>query len=133
VRYVDRAGSDGTSYYRLDKGNLDGGEASPGEDLLDDGGSGNGGVVEEGAGFYTDGEDERTEGLGLPGVGVGEGVDGRPLYVNGVEVVADALADREPSAPNGVTVDRRASRSMPQALRTRQSGPDLKTQGVPLP
>lgn len=47
VGLVDRAGSDGTSYYRLDKGNLDGGEASFGEDLLDDGGSGNGGVVEE--------------------------------------------------------------------------------------
>jgi hypothetical protein len=43
---------------------------------------------------------ERAEGLGLPGVGVGEGFDGRPLYANGVEVVVDALADREPSVPN---------------------------------
>ena len=79
------AGSDGTSDYRLDKGHLDGGEANIGEDLLDDVGSDNGGVVEEGAGLHTDGEDERAEWLGLPGVGVGEGVDGRPLYANGVE------------------------------------------------
>ena len=57
-------------------------------------------------GLHTDGKDERAEGLGLPGVGVGEGVDGRPLYANGVEALVDALADREPSAPSGVTVDR---------------------------
>ncbi len=62
------AGSDGTSDYRLDKGHLDGGEASLGEDVLDDGGSGNSGVVEEGVGLHADGEDERAEGLGLPGV-----------------------------------------------------------------
>jgi hypothetical protein len=67
--------SDGTSGHRLDKRHLDVGEAGLGEDLLDDGGSGNGGVVEGGVGFHIDGEDERAEGLGLPGVGVGEGVD----------------------------------------------------------
>lgn len=80
-------------------------EASLGEDARDGGGSGNGGVVEEGVGFHTDGEDERAERLGLPGVGVGEGVDRRPLYANGVEFVVDALADRTPSGLNGVTVD----------------------------
>ena len=93
-----RAGSDGTSDYRLDEGHLDSGEASPSEDLLDDVGGGNGGIVAEGMGLHTDGGDERAEGLSLTGVSVGEGVDGRPLYANGVEVMVDALADREPSA-----------------------------------
>ncbi|KAI9778465.1 MAG: hypothetical protein M1839_008111, partial [Geoglossum umbratile] len=88
------------------KGHLDGRKASLGEDLLDDGGGGNGDIVEKGVGLHTDGEDERAEGLSPPDVGVGEGVDGRPLYANGVEALVDAPADREPGAPNGVTVDR---------------------------
>jgi hypothetical protein len=100
------AGSDGTSDYRLDKGHLDGREASLGEDVLDEGGSGNGVVIEEGVGLHADGENKRAEGLRLPGIGVGEGVYGRPLYANGVEAVVDALGDREPSEPNWVTVDR---------------------------
>lgn len=37
---------------------------------------------------------------------MGEGVDRRPLYANGVEFFVDALADRIPSGLNGVTVDR---------------------------
>ena len=63
-----RAGSNGRSDYRLDKGHLDVGVASLSEDILDDVGSGNGVIVEEGAGLHTDGDDERAEGLGLPGV-----------------------------------------------------------------
>ena len=112
------AGSNGTSDYRLDKGHLDSGKASLGEDVLDDVGSGNGVFVEEGVGLHTDGEDERAEGLGFPGVGIGEGVDGRPLYANGVEVVVDALADREPSGLNGVTVDRASLTFDALGLRT---------------
>ena len=87
---------DGTSDYRLDKGHLDVGEASPGEDLVDDGGSGNGGLVEEGFGFDPNGDNERAEWFGLPGVGVGEGVNGRPLYSSGVKALVDTRADRKP-------------------------------------
>ena len=100
------ASSGGASDYRLDKGHLNGGEASLGEDDLDDICSSNGGFVEEGVRLHPDGEDERAEGLGLPVVGIGKGVYERPLYIHEVEVVADALADREPSGPNGVTIDR---------------------------
>lgn len=100
------AGSDGTSDYRFDEGHLDVGEASPGEDILDGGGSGNGGVVEERPGLHSDGDNERAERLGLPSVGVGEGVDGRPVYAHGIQGLVDFLADREPCGPNGVTVDR---------------------------
>lgn len=87
------ASCDGTSDYQLDKGHLDGGEASLSKDVLDDIGSGNSIFIEEGVGLHTDGEDERAEGFGLPGIGIGEGVDRYPLYTNGVKVMVDALAD----------------------------------------
>lgn len=100
------ASSDRTSDHRLNKSHLNVWEASFSKDLLGGIGSGNSSVVEEGVGLHTDGEDKRAEGLGLPIVGIREGVDGGPLYTNGIEAAVDALADREPSALNGVTVDR---------------------------
>jgi hypothetical protein len=119
------AGSDRTSDNRLDKGHLDVdvGEASLGEDLLDNGGSSNGGLVEEGVGLHTDGEDERAEWLSLPGVGVGKGVDRRPLYASRVEVFVDARADRELSGPNGMTVDRASLTFDALGLRAFADGP----------
>src|SRR5712671_1240099 len=81
--------ADGTLDDRLDKGDLDAGEARPGEDLLDAAGSGDGVLVGEGARRHTDGDDERAEGLGLLFVGVGEGVDGCPIYAHGVEVFVE--------------------------------------------
>jgi len=48
VEREELGASDGTSDYLLDEGHLDGGEASIGEDLLNDVGSDNGVVVEEG-------------------------------------------------------------------------------------
>ena len=55
-------------------------------------------------GLHTDEEDERAEGLSFLLVGIGEGVDRCPLYANVIEVLVDAVADREPSGPNSVTV-----------------------------
>ena len=123
VEREELGAGDGTSDYRLDKGHLDVGEASPGDDLFDDGGSGNGGIVEEGVGLHTDGENERAERLGLPGVGVGEGVDGCPLQANGVEVLVDALSNRAPSGPNSVTVDRASLTFDALGLRAVAYGP----------
>ena len=123
VEREELGAGDGTSDYRLDKGHLDVGEASPGEDLFDGSGSGNGGIVEEGVGLHTDGENERAERLGLPGVGVGEGVDGRPLQANGIEVLVDALSDRAPSGPNSVTVDRASLTFDALGLRAVADGP----------
>ena len=94
------AGSGGTTDYRLDKGHLDVWEASPGEDRLDGDGSGNGILVEEGVGFHPNGDDERAEWFGLPGVGVGKGVNGPPLCSSRVKVPINARTDRKPCRRN---------------------------------
>lgn len=55
----------------LRKCHLDGAESIRSEDLFDGCSSSNGGVVEERAGYHTDGDDERAERFGFAGVGVG--------------------------------------------------------------
>jgi hypothetical protein len=95
-------------------------ETSLSEDLLDPGGGDNGGFVEEEVRLYADGDGERAEWLGLPVIGVGQGVDGRPVYASKVKVFVDARADREPSAPNVVTIDQ--ARLTHDALGLRANG-----------
>ena len=105
VEWEEPGAADGTGDDRLDEGHLDVEETGLGEDLLDAAGSCDGVLVDEGAGYHTDGEDERAEGLGLPLVGVGEGVNACPPYAIRVEVFIDKLADGEPNGSNRVTVD----------------------------
>lgn len=85
---------------------LDVGEAGVGEDVLDDGGSSNSSLVEEGTGIHTDAYDEGAERLGLASISVGEGIDGRSHYANRLELVANARADRDPSRLDSVSVNR---------------------------
>lgn len=87
------------------KCHLDVGEASVGENILDDGCSSNSSLVEERTGIHTDAYNKRAERLGLPSIGIGEGIDGRPYYANGFKLVADARADRNSSRLNSVTVN----------------------------
>ncbi len=58
-------------------------------------------LSEQGAGLHTDGEDEGAERLCLPGVGIGKGIDRRPLDVQGVKAEVDAPADSEQDDPIG--------------------------------
>jgi hypothetical protein len=97
--------SDGAGYYRLNECHLNFGEASIGEDPLEEVGRSNCIFVREGAGLYANGDDERAERLGLPLVGVGERVDGGPFHALGVEHLVDLCTDREPTGPNCVTVN----------------------------
>ncbi len=70
----------GVNGFRLCKRDLDIWESSLCKNLFDERSSGNGVVIEQGAGLHTDG-DEGAERLCLPGVGIGKGIDRRPLDV----------------------------------------------------
>ena len=97
--------SNSTIYNRLDESDFDVGEASAGEDVLDDGCTSNSSLVGEGTGVHADAYDERAEWLGLPSIGVGEGVDAGPNDVVGLEVVTDARANVKPSRLNRMGVN----------------------------
>ena len=75
----------GTMDHGLDKGHLDSGITNVVEDTLDGIPSGNCIAVDEGLRLHADGNDERAKEIGLPGVGVGEGVDASPLHLERVE------------------------------------------------
>lgn len=80
------------SYYGFNESHLNGGEASFGEDVLDNSCSNNIIIMGEGVGLHTNGDDKRAEGLGLSSISICKRVGGCPLYTNGVKAVVDALA-----------------------------------------
>ena len=115
------------SDYQLNKSHHSVGKANPSEDLLYGCGGGNSGIVEEGVGFHSNEEDKTIERLGLPGIGVGEGVNRCPVYVHGIQGLVDSLTDREPSGPNGMITDQMDLTFDALGLRALV---DLKIQGV---